>query len=321
MKNCLKRISLKIATKAHNRLELFLDIFRTENGLVKRKINNHIMYLDAKDTGISRDLGSTSIKKSEREPAFMSILRKEVREGMIALDIGANIGYATLILAEIVGDAGQVYALEPEPRNFKILTNNIEVNGYKNFVQAYQIGASNRIGYLNFYVSHHSNLGSMIKTKHAKCNIEVPVTTMDDFFKDKKAPNFIKMDIEGHEVEALEGMFHTLEMAQSPVKILIEVHSIYYSENHSLEKQLRNLINIGFRTKYVISAAVAKPDFFVKHGYEPKDVFTTGDMQRGIYTDISEEDMVIAASRTHKQYIKSLNQYTEKIVRAIMIER
>ena len=144
---------------------------------------------------------------------------------------------------------------------------------------------------------------------------------LEEFMKDKGYPNFIKMDIEGHEVEALEGMYNTLRDARPPVKILMEVHPMYYSKTHSLEKQLRRLIDIGFNTKYVISAGVARPDFFAKHGYEPIEVLYTGGWYRGIYTNISNEHMLIAACHEHDQFIERRSIHTAKIVRAIMIEK
>jgi len=74
---------------------------------------------------------------------------------------------------------------------------------------------------LSFYISNKSNLGSIFKTKHTRYSINVPVTTLDEFLKDKIVPDFIKMDIEGHEVEALESMFDTLKTAQTSVKMLL----------------------------------------------------------------------------------------------------
>lgn len=321
MKISSKENFLNIATKGYNTLGLLLDVFRREDGLVKRKIGSHLMYLDPKDPGISRTLRTMRANSQMREPAFMKVLKKEVEKGMTAIDIGANIGYVTLILAELVGETGHVYALEPVFRNFEILTKNIEINGYKDFVKLYQIAASNHKGGLRFYMSDKSNLGGAVRTGHARHTIDVPAIIMDDFFKDKKIPDFIKMDIEGHEVEVLEGMRHILKTAKRPMKILIEVHPSYYSEDHSLEKQLRNLIGIGFHTKYVISAGIAKPRFFAEHSYEPREIFTTGNIQRGIYTDISDEHMLIAACRRHTQYLEPQKRYTEKIVRAIMIEK
>lgn len=302
-------------------LRSILNLFTKKDILIKRKIGNNIMYLDLKDSGLSTALMRMKPGSPDREPAFMKILRQEVKEGMTVIDIGANIGYVTLIMAELVRPSGRIYAFEPEPRNFKILDQNIEINGYSDFCTPYQIGISNRNGVAKFYVSDMSNLSSMVSGKHVRRSIEVEVRTLDDFMKDKDSPNFIKMDIEGHEVEALEGMYQTLRNAEPPVKILMEVHPGSYSENHSLEKQLRRLIDIGFNTKYVVSAGVAKPDFFAIHGYEPAEVFYTGGWYRGIYTDVSNEHMLMAACHEHKQFIKYRNLYSDKIVRALMIER
>jgi FkbM family methyltransferase len=296
-------------------------LMTSQDGLVRKRIGNNIMYLDLKDAGLSAQLMEMKPGSPGREPAFMKILRQEIREGMTALDIGANIGYVTLIMAEIVGPSGKVYAFEPEPRNFKILTKNIEANGYSSLVFPYQMGISNINGVLKFHVSNKSNLGSMVVSKHSKYAIDVPVSTLDNFMRDKGCPGFIKMDIEGHEVEALEGMYNTLKNYQSPVKILIEVHPMYYSEDHDLGKQLRRLIDIGFNTKYVVSAGVAKPDFFTRHGYEPAEIFHTGNWSRGIYTNISNEHMLMAACQKHIQFIKHKKLYTDKIVRAIMMEK
>ena len=62
-------------------LGIFIDLFRREDGLVKRKIGKHIMYLDPKDEGISKTLRRMRTNSDEREPAFMHILRKETKEG------------------------------------------------------------------------------------------------------------------------------------------------------------------------------------------------------------------------------------------------
>jgi len=296
-------------------------LLNSKDGLVKKQIGNNIMYLDLKDAGLSAQLMRMKPGSPDREPAFMKILRQEVREGTAAMDIGANIGYVTLIMAELVGPSGRVYAFEPEPRSFKILSKNIEVNGYSSFVFPYQMGISNISGVSKFYVSNKSNLSGMIAVKHSKSVIDIAVTTLDDFMKDKGCPDFIKMDIEGHEVEALQGMYNTLRNTESPVKILIEVHQLSYSENHSLEKQLKRLIGIGFNAKYVVSAGVAKPDFFAIHGYEPAEVFHAGDWYRGIYTNMSNEHMLLTACRKHRQFIKHKNLYADRIVRSIMIEK
>jgi FkbM family methyltransferase len=293
----------------------------SKDGLVKKRIGDHVMCLDTRDRGLSSYLLRLKPDSPEREPAFMKVLRQELRQGMAALDIGANIGYTTLAMAKLAGPSGKVYAFEPEPRNFELLRKNIEANKYSSFVYPLQLGISNYSGVTRFYVSNHSNLCGMAPAKHSKYTINVRVITVDDFMKDKECPDFIKMDIEGHEVEAIEGMYSTLNSATAPVKLLLEVHQKYYSAKHDLEKQLRRLLASGFTTKYVISAAVARPDFFMERGYEPVEVFQTGKWSRGIYTDVSDEHMLQVACHECRQSVEHKKLHINRVVRAIMMEK
>jgi len=325
MKNSIHEKWSELKRKIFVLVMLFFDLFRREKGYIKRNIGNHIMYLDPNDakTGISQTLRRMQPGKPDREPCFMHILKEEVKSDMVTLDLGANIGYITLIMAEIVGKKGKVYALEPDENNFKILTENIKLNGYKNVISPYHLGGSNKTGNLIFYRSSASNLGSMTKTKHANIPVKVPVTTMDEFFKDKEYPNFIKMDIEGHEVEVLESMCKTFKDNSFPTKILMEVHPQYYSENHNLEIELKKLVNIGFKTKYVVSAGIAEPAYFIENNYKPLisyDIPGTK-LARSIYANVSDEHMFFATCGNHRYFNKKLNKYTNHIVRALMLER
>jgi len=299
------------------------DTFIIDEGLIKRRIGNHIMFLDPKDSGISNDLKNMLPNSPDREPCFMKVLREELKEGMTAIDLGANIGYVTLIMAEIVGPRGKVYAIEPNPTSYRILKKNIEANGYNDYVEPFNIGISDKNSQLKFYVSEKTNLCSMSPTKHTTHSIDIKVESLDDFIDDgRRLPNFIKMDIEGHEVEALSGMYRILKRAKPPVKVLIEVHPIYYSQEHNLEKVLQKLIEMGFNCKKVISAGIARPKFFTAHRYEPKEICTIGKMQRGVYTNISNEHMLMAACHRHeKYYSKTFKKHIDTIVRSIMIEK
>src|SRR5207253_6545315 len=66
------------------------------------------------------------------EPLETYLVERRVREGDVVLDIGANIGYYTLVFAELVGDSGRVFAFEPEPANFALLSENTGLNGRAN---------------------------------------------------------------------------------------------------------------------------------------------------------------------------------------------
>ena len=263
------------------------------------------MFLDKKDNGISKALlRSNGRKKWDREPEFMDIIQTEVHEGMVAFDLGANIGYVTLVLSELVGPKGHVFAVEPSPRNFEILKRNIELNNYSDRVTAFQMAISNQNKTTKFYISKASNLHSLIPSPHTQKTIEVPTKTTDDFFKDKPFPNFIKMDLEGGEVEAFQGMMKTMAKAKPPVKILVEVHPMYYTSERSFEKELQKMVDLGFRAKYVVSAGIAEPDFFKERGYKPKKIYYESPWYRGVYTDVSSRDMILASNHCHTQIIK-----------------
>ena len=304
--------------------------------LIKKTDVIHEMLLDQTDHGISRVL----IKKSNsrqwpREPEFMDIITDELSEGMVAFDLGANIGYITLIMADMVGKNGHVYAVEPDPRNFVILEKNIRLNNYTERVSTYQTAISNRNGTCRFFHSKSSNLGSLCATGNTNGVIDVAVQTGDEFFSDKVLPDFIKMDIEGAEVEAIEGMLKTLEKKRGVVKILIETHSMYYNPEDSLKQQLIKLFEIGFRVKYLITAGVPKPFFFASRGYKPCKVYSSGYWTRGVYRGISNEDVLESVRNLHTELIKKsfkkclirpwqfLNRtvHSLKIVRGLFLEK
>ena len=85
------------------------------------------MFLDKWD---SLDLSINQIyNKFETE-----IVKNQIKESDIVIDIGAHIGYFSLIFAKLVGNNGKVFSFEPEPENYKILKKNIEINNYQNVI-------------------------------------------------------------------------------------------------------------------------------------------------------------------------------------------
>lgn len=160
-------------------------------------------------------------------------------------------------------------------------------------------------------------------------------TSIDDFFKNRRFPNFIKMDIEGAEVDALAGIDEILEASDAPIKILMEVHPMYYQED-AFSKQLERLFNKGFRTKYLVSAGSANPPYFASRGYVPVKTYKTGDWGRGVYENVKNEHVVESCSRLFDDNVVRLpissllknpkrlqhrTLHSPKIVRAILIER
>jgi len=281
--------------------------------LVTKQVDDHEMILDIHDGGISNVL----YRVGHRERVFMSILRNEVNKDMTVIDLGANIGYTTLIMCKNVGD-GRVYAIEPDPHNIDILTKNIEHNNYKDVCKITQAAIDKEDGNLEFWIASAPNLNSVQKTKNSIRKIDVPAMSLPSFIEkemDGAYPNFIKMDIEGHEVSVFEGALDYFTDNPRSTKILMEVHPQFYNEENNFENILTEYMKIGFNCKYVVSTPVSQPRLFAERGYKPKHEISTDGFVRGFYDTVSNEDLVEFACKQHEE------GSSKKIVRSFMIER
>lgn len=282
------------------------------------------MKLEKEGGGIQKTLRGMHKHGKEREPELLYVLRKEIKPGMVCLDLGANIGYITLLMCDIVGKKGMVYAVEPDPRNYKLLRDNISINRYNSIVEHLNIGISDRDGDLGFWPGKtEGNLGSIKRTKKsADESIKIPVLSLNSYFKLRKLPELIKMDVEGHEVEILDGFINTIALQEFPCKIIMELHPTLYSSEEKMEVMVRAYLKYGFKTKYVISAGVPQPDLFKQWGYEPIKTFRSG---RGLYKGFTNKHMIQACCYKNLQPRPAGKNGPQapspKIARYLMLER
>ena len=293
-----------------------------ENEIVINNVQTIKFALWKRGGGIHQDLLSwpAYVMKDLREPEFLHVFRKELPVNGVILDIGANIGYNTLTAAQMIseiGGKGIILAIEPDPRNYQFLQRAIQENIFDIPIHTFNLALSNFNGNSEFYLSDATNLNSFKKTKHSKEFIVVEVKTLFDFMSGRGFPDFIKMDVEGAEVEILEGGLPLFKQS-FPCKILMEVHPKLYHPG-DLQYQLYALLDLGFHIKYVMSAGVACPDEFKAKGYKPDMEFQSGSFTRGLYTNIKEDDAIEWASNVIHQ--KTPVGVSPKIVRAIMLER
>lgn len=186
------------------------------------------------------------------EPFETEIVKKEIKRGDTFLDIGANVGYYTLLAAKLVGKSGKVYAFEPDPHNFSILKKNVSLNGYNNVVLTNK-AVSDYTGRTRLFLSednggHHRICSSPEERK----SIFVDTVTLDDFFKQKKVQiNFIKMDIEGAEGRALEGMTQLLKKNRKVYLLTEFCPEVLELHGSSAKKYLNQLELLGFKLYYI----------------------------------------------------------------------
>ncbi len=181
-------------------------------------IDGHKLYIDKWDTAVSQEL----ILSGKWEEYETSLFKRSIKKGDVVLDIGAHIGYYTLIAADIVGDEGKVYAFEPDPKNFTLLEKNVRENGYKN-VELVNKAVAEKTGSSRLYLNTENTGDHRIYSASDKRrSIKIQAISLDDFFRDKnKRINMIKMDIQGSEVRAFKGAIKLIKQNQN-IKILTE---------------------------------------------------------------------------------------------------
>jgi FkbM family methyltransferase len=144
------------------------------------------------------------------ERGLTALVRKRVRQGTTFIDVGANIGYYTLLAAKLVGPFGRVIAFEPEPGVFELMKRGVEANGFRQGVYLERKALSNKRGILELYLSSTNRGENSIVPTRGESRISVPAVTLDEYLGSGHHVDFIKMDIEGGEGFALEGMQQTL---------------------------------------------------------------------------------------------------------------
>jgi FkbM family methyltransferase len=188
------------------------------------------------------------------EPVETDVFIKHIHGGSTVIDIGANIGYYTMLAAQIVGSNGKVYAFEPEPNNFKLLQKNVEYNGYTNAVLVRK-AVSNTNGKIKLYLApSETSTHRIYRNEDHREHIFVDVTTLDQYFDNMYPPvDLIKIDIEGAEYGAIKGMENLLR-AKEDVNLITEFWPLGLQEfGSSAESFLALLERCGFTTFFEIN--------------------------------------------------------------------
>lgn len=211
-------------------------------------LNGYKMEVDKFDT---HDIITKKIFEPEETKIIKQFLSSN--KNLIGLDLGANIGYYTLLMAKY---CDKVYAFEPEINNFKTLSKNILMNKYFNVTAENKaVGDKQREDFLNIAVEagSHSFLDSIKSRKVEK----VCIVRLDDYFDNvSDKPNVIKIDIEGYELEALHGAKNLLKNVRA---MLIEYNIGLMKDNGKDPIELFNFIkDNGFKIEQIIDYRLEK---------------------------------------------------------------
>lgn len=162
------------------------------------------------------------------EPDLQTAAEKLIQPGYTIYDVGANIGYISLMCARLTGKNGSVFSFEALPANIKRLTQNVEMNNLSGVITVTHAAVVEKKGEVTF-LTHASGAmgkaeGSAGRDEKYRNSITVPGLSLDDFAFSgfNKLPDLIKMDIEGGEGNALKGAKKVLS-DKKPI-LLIELH-------------------------------------------------------------------------------------------------
>jgi len=164
------------------------------------------------------DLSALEIYLRRYEPEETRLILDLVKPHMVTMDIGANIGYFTLLMAHLVGSQGRVHAFEPNPVMLRKLEENIALNTAfrDDRVAIHRVALGATEGEAEFFCPRlgHEGLAGLRRTNRAPIAnvIRVPVQTIDGFIRAHgiERVDFIKMDIEGGELDVLRGSHRLL---------------------------------------------------------------------------------------------------------------
>lgn len=162
------------------------------------------------------------------ETDLQNALTEFVKPGMVAYDVGANVGYVSLLLGKAVGPSGQVFCFEALPGNVERLQSNLVLNPEVSQFTITGKAVTNKSGTVDFLVHHSDDMGKAVgsagRDEAYTQTITLPSINLDDFIfnEGNPKPSVVKIDIEGGEVLALPGM----------KRMLIEIRPIIMLEMH-----------------------------------------------------------------------------------------
>ena len=181
------------------------------------------------------------------ERYIVTKLREIIKPGDICWDIGANIGFYTCLLAAQVGDNGRVVAFEPASRTYGYLKENVSLNQFTN-VTVVNKGLSDRQEQRHLYYAEAGLAEGTASLKYADgraASERVTLDTIDTLFRELSAPNFVKIDVEGYQLEVLKGGEYYLK-THAPL-LIAELKDVGETNREAFKEIEDYLTDLGYQ--------------------------------------------------------------------------
>ena len=228
-----------LGTIEHQRAPTAFSVQLTENDAVPCTVGDVELLCDAADAAVTPGLRS-----GEYEPHLTAVFERYCRPGMTVVDVGANLGYYSLLAARLVGPSGRVVALEPNSENCRLLLSSLRRSGLGN-VQVLPVAADVETGWA-YYSTHVGSNGGLIDDGDllTRPGVVVPTFRLDDLVAGPVG--LVKMDVEGAEGRVVRGATRLIEHERPIVTTELKEEMLTRVSNTTLGEYLSYFEGLGY---------------------------------------------------------------------------
>jgi FkbM family methyltransferase len=252
--------------RIHNGSAIYLG----DNLAVTFLANGCRAYVDTR----SKDIGLHILQSGTWETHYTEAFKRLLRPGARVVDVGANLGWYSLVAGPIIGPSGRIYAVEPNPELARLIYWSLRTNGFIGFSKVFQVAVGDQPGVVDLVLRPDMPGSGFIRpTVHAVTDppasvVRVPSVRLDDLLAEEEGPiDVVKMDIEGWEGMAIRGM--DAIFARSP--------------------QLRMLIEWSTQQDYTPAPRKEVARMMEGHGYIPYRIDQEGKISRDSWEQVLTE--------------------------------
>jgi FkbM family methyltransferase len=235
-----ERAVLETVSREHSRA-----LYLGDQTVLCRVLGKYLVYADSQETGITPHLAMDGYWESW----ITLVLARTVRPGWNCLDVGANHGYYTLVMADAAGAEGRVVPVEPTPRLVGLLRQTLDVNGFPDIEVVAKAASDSDGETLQLVIPARRSMNASLRAEVGDTDeaVSVESVTIDSITRDWPRVDLIKIDVEGAEESVWQGMERTLADNRGIV-VLLELNVDRYNDPRAF---LSVIEEAGFRLRYI----------------------------------------------------------------------
>ena len=235
-----------------------------------RTIYGCYLFVDTRDMSLAPQL----LAHGQWEQGVAALLRRILRPGMTIIEVGANVGYFSILSASLVGEAGKVCCFEPNPRLARLLREGSEVNGMSGRIAVAEKAVWSSSTEIDFYLLRdHMGSSSANSSIHRTAQafndrtekIVVQTVTLDDYRSAESGVDLLKIDAEGAELHVIQGARRLLERNPG-IRMIMEFYPSNFADPDDAGRLLDLLRSLGFGWQAVDTDNPAFPPREISRG-------------------------------------------------------